>query len=106
MATKKQEYTLSCLHSYISEIPPNHNDLVWCNRCGDYRHVGVPPRDVYRINCINCKKLRRTDYGGAFVTAETKAVNHALKYAGHKVILTKNDEEVSSYHHPAVIVVL
>src|SRR3954469_19145246 len=99
-------YVLSCLHTFTTDVEPRHNDTIWCARCGDYRQVGKPPASRYVVNCVSCKRLRNRDYGAAFVTAETRAVTHSLKYAGHRVTLTRDGERVSEFYHPAVPVVL
>lgn len=101
MVTRR--FVLSCLHFFITESAPNHGDLVWCRNCGDYRSVGVPPVNDYVVNCVNCKRMREKHYGDAFVTAETRAVNHSLKHAGHKVTLSKNGQVVRTYHHETAV---
>jgi hypothetical protein len=98
----KRRFPLSCLHFFVAEMAPRHGDLVWCQECKDYRTVGVPPRDDYTVNCVNCKRMRDKHYGDAFVTAETRAVTHSLKHAGHKVTLSKNGVVVRVYDHPAM----
>jgi hypothetical protein len=92
---------LSCLHTVVYKAPapsPRHGDTVLCQRCNDYRQVGVAPKN-YVVNCVSCKRWAHREYGNAFVTAETRAVTHAAKNAGHRVRLIDDDRIVGEWFH-------
>lgn len=97
--TLKTTCVLTCLHTIVYKAsPPSHGDTVWCPKCGDYRHVGVPP-STWVVHCVNCKRWANREYGRGFVTAETKAAVHAARAVGHRVLLLKDGAIFSEYYH-------
>lgn len=88
---------LSCGHSRSYPKPaPLMGETVLCHPCNKPVTVAEAPHN-YRWVCDDCKTKR--DYGGAFVTAETKAVAHATRKAGHRVRLLDGDEELRVFYH-------
>lgn len=105
---KGQSYVivLSCLHTLIYTDPaPKMGETLWCPRCRDYRPCAVAPPN-YILHCDHgCKgtQLRR-EYGSAIVTAETRAVKHALRRTGHRVTLSNGDMFIREFYHPTLTV--
>jgi hypothetical protein len=95
---------LSCLHT-LSFRSPNHaptkGDVAWCPRCAGYRKAAQAPHN-YVVNCEHCGRLRHHELGDAPIRAETLAIRHSIRYAGHRVTVKSGGELVSSYHHPVM----
>lgn len=98
MAINPRIVVLSCLHTRSYRPPlPKTGDTVFCPSCDKSVQVIKPPSQ-YRTKCRDCKRGTR-EYGDAFVTAETKAVAHATRHAGHKVTVWDGDTLVSTFEH-------
>jgi hypothetical protein len=91
-----------CLHTQVFAFhPPKAGELVWCPKCGDYKSVATAPHDFY-VDCAHCTFHKR--YGNAEITAETAAIKHAARRAGHRVVITDSGEEVRVFHHEVITV--
>ena len=77
--------------------------MVFCQRCDDYRQVGMAPKD-YVVNCVSCKRWAWREYGTAFVTAETRAITHAAKNPGHRVRLIEGDRIVREWFYAPLMI--
>lgn len=97
---KQTLIVFSCLHTAMFTIaPPKTGETVYCHKCGKYRIVAQAPHS-YHVRCETCVYSR--EFGDALVTAETAAVKHATRKAGHRVALTDEGEEVRVFHHPVI----
>lgn len=89
-----------CLHTQeFAFHPPQAGELVWCARCGDYKNVTLAPHS-FSVHCDNCTFHR--DYGNAEITAETAAIKHAARRAGHRVVVKDEGAEVRVFHHEVI----
>lgn len=92
---------LSCLHTATFSTPaPMKGEKVWCYRCGSYRPAVEAPHD-YTVRCLSCTRLDR-NLGNAEVTADTLAVKHASRYAGHRVVLIDGETQIQEYWHAVI----
>jgi hypothetical protein len=91
---------LSCLHtvSFINAYAPRAGELVLCMKCGTYQEAVQTPHD-YVVKCLSCHRLHDKTYGNAYLTAETAAVKHSLRYTGHEVQLWDGGVLHATYHH-------
>lgn len=106
---KAQTYTiiLSCLHTLEYTDPaPLMGEELWCTRCREYKQAVIAPPN-YTLTCDHgCGskgRALRTQFGAAFVTAETHAVKHATKRAGHRVELANGVNHVQTFFHPVMV---
>lgn len=90
---------LSCLHTatYIKPAP-KIGDYAYCFKCDGYKRAAVRP-NAYRLECLDCSKLRQSDYGGRTHAAEIAADKHARKYRGHRVRVFNGSEFVREAMH-------
>lgn len=99
MSNELKTVVLSCLHTLQFESPyPRIGEYVLCVRCDAYRRAVVPP-DSYRVECKDCTRAPRTDFGRALITAEIAADKHARKLPGHRVRVLNGHKLVSERMH-------
>jgi hypothetical protein len=96
MAKSISLFVLSCLHTaYYAPPLPRMGEHVYCAKCNKSVCIAkVPCR--YETKCRDCSRGNH-DYGDAFVTAETRAVGHASRHAGHRVTLWKDGVQIADY---------
>lgn len=95
---------LSCMHTLsfaISNHAPVLGERAWCPRCGAYKRAVQAPRN-FVVNCETCNRIRMKEYGDAPLKAETTAIKHSLRYAGHRVTVS-DGEDVQTFHHPVMM---
>lgn len=97
----KKMVVLSCLHTLQFDAPmPKIGEHVFCPSCNAYRRSVIPP-DSYRIECRDCTRPPRSDYGTARIRAELDADKHARKLPGHRTLVYNGGELVSERMHGA-----
>lgn len=96
-------FVLSCLHTaYFPPPHPRSGELVYCIRCNEPKRIAKPPSG-YEVKCRDCKRANR-HYGEAFVTAETRAVSHATRHAGHRVTLWYDGKQVRDFYRETLAI--
>lgn len=86
---------MSCLHTAQFQRPaPRIGEYLLCTRCDAYRRTVVPP-DSFRVECKECVRTPRRDYGRASLRAEIDADKHARKNPGHRVRVLNGEKLVS-----------
>lgn len=77
------QVTLTCQHeaSFIAPAP-RKGDIVYCRRCGDYRHV-LSAEHEYTVKCDSCRLGRR--FGQDLGAARLVASRHVVLQPGHTV---------------------
>jgi hypothetical protein len=88
------EALLDCGHTGAFDPAPTPGDTVYCHRCVDYRIVRAP-KEVHQIACRDCTMTRA--YGSGIEQAKLAATNHARRYKGHHVALTRNHHTLFFY---------
>lgn len=96
-----QEYTiiLSCLHTLTFGDPaPKMGEELWCRRCQAVKPAAIAPPN-YTLTCDHgcAGKRLRHEFGTALITAETRAVEHSMKRAGHRVTLANGLNHVREF---------